>query len=74
MRAYNYLDIDESSNTLVIEKDGYLYEYFEPNEEILISCENWTEMDINNYMHNNEPNEVVDDIAREAAFENFLES
>lgn len=55
MRAYNYLDIDENSNTLVIEKDGYSYEYFEPNEDILISCEDWTETDINNYMRNNEP-------------------
>ena len=55
MRAYNYLDIDENSNTLVIEKDGYSYEYFEPNKDILISCEDWTETDINNYMRNNEP-------------------
>jgi hypothetical protein len=55
MRAYNYLDIDKDSTTLVIEKDGYSYEYFEPNKDILISCENWTEMDINNYMRNNEP-------------------
>lgn len=58
MRAYNYLDIEENSTTLVIEKNGYSYEYFESNEEVLRSCENWTEMDINNYMRNNEP---VDD-------------
>lgn len=55
MRAYNYLDIDENNTTLVIEKDGYSYEYFEPNEDVLRSCEDWTEMDIHNYMRNNEP-------------------
>lgn len=55
MRAYNYLDIDENNTTLIIEKDGYAYEYFEPNEDVLRSCEDWTEMDINNYMRNNEP-------------------
>lgn len=55
MRAYNYLDIDKNNTTLVIERDGYTYEYFEPDEDVLESCENWTEIDINNYMHNNEP-------------------
>lgn len=55
MKAYNYLDIDETNTTLVIEKDGGTYQYFEPNKEILRSVENWNEYDIRNYMHNNEP-------------------
>ena len=55
MRAYNYLDIDENNMSLVIEKDGYAYEYFEPDLSVLRSCENWTDMDCMNYMHNNEP-------------------
>jgi hypothetical protein len=55
MRAYNYLDIDENNMSLVIEKDGYAYEYFEPDMSVLRSCENWTDMDCKNYMRNNEP-------------------
>ena len=55
MRAYNYLDIEEGNMSLVVEKDGYAYEYFEPNIEVLKSCEMWTEMDCANYMRNNEP-------------------
>ena len=54
MRAYNYLDIDENNKSLIIEKDGYAYEYFEPNMDVLRSCEDWTETDCNNYMRNNE--------------------
>lgn len=55
MRAYNYLDIDENNTSLVIEKDGYAYEYFEPDMSVLRNCENWTDMDCKNYMRNNEP-------------------
>lgn len=55
MRAYNYLDIDENNTSLIIEYNGYSYEFYEPNKDNLISCENWTEMDIKNYLRHNEP-------------------
>lgn len=58
MRAYNYLDIDDSSMSLVIEDGGTVYEYSEPDRAVLESCGDWTYMDCKNYMRNNEPVDV----------------
>lgn len=58
MRAYNYIDIDENNTSLVIECDGYAYEYFEPDREVLLSCEDWTDLDCRNYMRNNNPVDI----------------
>lgn len=58
MRAYNYLDIDENSMSLIIEDGDTIYEFSEPDKTVLESCEDWTYMDCKNYMRNNEPIDV----------------
>lgn len=58
MRAYNYLDIDNNSMVLVIEDDDTIYEFSEPDKNVLESCEDWTYMDCKNYMRNNEPIDI----------------
>lgn len=58
MRAYNYLDVNPNCHSLVIEDDGTIYEFFEPDPTILESCDDWTYMDCKNYLHNNEPFDV----------------
>lgn len=60
MRAYNYLDVDPESRTLVIEDENTIYEFVEPDMNLLYSCDDWTYMDCKNYLRNNEPIDVRD--------------
>ncbi len=58
MRAYNYLDVDKDSTTLIIEDYDTIYEFNEPNMDMLESCDDWTYFDCKNYLRNNEPIDV----------------
>ena len=58
MRAYNYLDIDNESMSLVIEDGETIYEFIEPDRAMLESCDDWTYMDCKSYLRHNEPIDV----------------
>lgn len=59
MKAYNYLDIDNESTTLIIEDEDTVYEFNEFDRNMLESCEDWTYFDCKNYLRNNEPVSVM---------------
>ena len=42
MKAYNYLEIDNESTTLIIEDEDTIYEFNEFDRNMLENCEDWT--------------------------------